>query len=84
MMTDEFRVYILNYQTTLNIKKMKSSIQKFSGIPVGNFRVGRFSGIPDREFPVHLGRLGMITESVTFRIIANGLSTMQQDGKLEI
>ena len=82
-MTDEFRVYILNYQTTLNIK-MKSSIQKFSKIPVGNFRVGRFSGIPDREFPVHLGRLGMITESVTFRIIANGLSTMQQYGKLEI
>jgi len=46
--------------------------------------VGRFSGIPGREFPVHLGRLGMITESVTFRIIANGLSTMQQYGKLEI
>ena len=38
----------------MNCQNFSPKIQKFPGIPAGNFWSGGFPGIPEREFPVAL------------------------------
>jgi len=35
----------------MNCQNFSPKIQKFPGIPAGNFSSGGFPGIPEREFP---------------------------------
>ena len=47
----------------MNCQNFSPKIQKFPGIPAGNFRSGGFPGIPEWEFPVALPEINLKQEA---------------------